>query len=162
RQEIVKSQQRQAAPVRWASASSTDEVLAFWHGQADAMLPDLKPLWDAMYRIGGSPIPQFPENPSAEGAEPYRTLRALQTVERWAATSAKLTPNFPVDQPNERDSRAAPPETWKPGYTRPSDDRLAAAIGQLSDVEQFIAPESAVLASLLVRVLLNRGCTTAE
>lgn len=51
---------------------------------------------------------------------------------------------------------------WEPGYPRPFPTRLAFAGRELIRLEEFIAPGSAVLASLLVRALLARGCTTAE
>lgn len=50
----------------------------------------------------------------------------------------------------------------RPPYRRPADDRLAMADAALTKVEEFIAPGSSVLTSLLVRALLALQCTTAE
>jgi hypothetical protein len=50
----------------------------------------------------------------------------------------------------------------KPGYPKPASERLIFAGRQLAEIEGYISPESAVMASLLVRALLARKCTTAE
>jgi hypothetical protein len=71
-------------------------------------------------------------------------------------------PGAPRNQTEHRPCRPQAIERTKPGYPRPQAERLAFAGKQLSEVEQYIAPKSAVLASLLVRALLARGCTTAE
>jgi hypothetical protein len=80
-----------------------------------------------------------------------------------------MSDNLPCNELDARrdpaESQASYPEEIKrtrPGYPKPVLERLGFAEKQLTEVEQYIAPESAVLASLLVRALLARNCTTAE
>jgi hypothetical protein len=68
-------------------------------------------------------------------------------------------PRDPTPSPSSRPKAI---ERAKPGYPKPEVERLVFAGKRLAEVEQYIAPKSAVLASLLVRALLARDCTTAE
>jgi hypothetical protein len=50
----------------------------------------------------------------------------------------------------------------EPCYPEPPAARLEFAIQKLTNIEQYFVPESAAFASLLVRALLARNCTTSE
>jgi hypothetical protein len=54
------------------------------------------------------------------------------------------------------------PRIGKPGYPKPIADRLDFADRKLAEIEKYIAPNSAVMASLFIRAMLARSCTTAE
>lgn len=54
------------------------------------------------------------------------------------------------------------PSKLYPIYDRPSDSRLAEADRALSEIEQYIAPGSRVLISLIVRASVHRGFSVAE
>jgi hypothetical protein len=67
---------------RWVRGVGGD--IDFLRGEADALLPDLRPLWDAMHLMDRGEVPPFPtDTPDTSRDEPFRTLRLLDEVERW-------------------------------------------------------------------------------
>jgi hypothetical protein len=95
----------------------------------------------------------------------FLTMAAEVSTQRGDRIKDSLQRNrteIPRDQGNSPAPRHGAIENIKPGYPKPLFERLVFAKKQLAEVEQYIAPESAVLSSLLVRALIARDCTTAE
>jgi hypothetical protein len=85
RKDIQKTLRERPNATRWDRGA--EATLAFLRGEIDGILPDLRPLWTAMHLIGGNGVPEFPqETPETKQAEPYRTLKILDQVDKWNAS----------------------------------------------------------------------------
>lgn len=65
---------------RWGR--DTDGAIAFLRGEVEGLLPELRPLWNAMHAVGINEVPPFPvDSEETAKEEPYRTLRILEEIE---------------------------------------------------------------------------------
>lgn len=110
-----------------------------------------------LYETFWEPVPPAP--PPAMPAQPQVAAEREEDAEQPCSDTPLAVKG---DQSESRASRPDALEKFKPGYPKPPVERLVFAGKQLAEIEQYIAPQSAVLASLLVRALLARTCTTAE
>ena len=76
--------QRRPDARRWARLEPSDIWSKSGTQHVDELLPDLRPLWNAMHSIGGKEVPEFPlDTIETAKAEPFRTLQILEQVENW-------------------------------------------------------------------------------
>ncbi len=93
REELQRQIQKRPNAKRWARISESELLLGSRRKGVEAILPELRPLWMAMHAIGGSQIPDFPiDTAETLQGEPFRTLRILETVEKWCKDS-QATPD---------------------------------------------------------------------
>jgi hypothetical protein len=110
------------------------------------------------YSLGLARSAEVPDSPLSR-EEGKRKLDTLLPVLQQALAGPKVTAD------GEHLSASVAPVvvgSLKPGYPAPSAERLRFSEKRLAEIEQYIAPDSAVFASLLVRALLARTCSTAE